>query len=233
MGSKQSSARVRNIIKAWLKATWGYNDFVSEEMPCGTQLDDITLCGVCAVNTIERQVFGDLLWVEEFALAYRASKFVEVVHRVLRLNGYTATINPPLNISRVLMDSTPGLIEQELSIKLRDRQHTPNPPTSGLPSEPSNDDFLNDVSSDAPDNVELDALTDNEATTNPEPVHQNFAWIEPNSDSGSGSGSDSGTSSSSGSVKRPKKRQRPGKSTVHTRTTLEAIRKGNFKIDDS
>ncbi|KAJ1299464.1 hypothetical protein OPQ81_002527 [Rhizoctonia solani] len=199
MGGQRSSARVRNVIKAWLKATWGYDDFVSEAMPCGTQLNDETSCGVCAANTIEVQVFEDQLWDKDFALAYRASKFVQVVYQVLCSNT-----------------------------------HTPNPPSSPLPtsvppSEYSNDDFHDGVSSDACQTVELDALTeeqtDNEASDNPEPVHQNhLVCIESDSDSSSGTSSES--------MKRPKKRQKPGKSAAHTRTVLEALRKGKFQIDN-
>ncbi|KAJ1306444.1 hypothetical protein OPQ81_007447 [Rhizoctonia solani] len=116
MGGQRSSARVRNIIKAWLKATWGYDKFVSEQMPCGTQLDDTTSCGVCAVNTIEKQVFEDPLWNEDLASAYRASKFMEIAHRVLHLIGSNSIIDSPLLILHILADLLALLIEQSLSI---------------------------------------------------------------------------------------------------------------------
>ncbi|KAJ1309502.1 hypothetical protein OPQ81_006277 [Rhizoctonia solani] len=122
----------------WLKATWGYDDFASEQMLCGTQLDDVTSCGVCAVNTIEGQVFGDRLWAEEFALAYQASKFVEVTHRVLHLNGSTAIIDPLNYLLNYGIGNT------------RPTLHRPpfQPPVS-LPV--LYDNFLDNVSSDAPE----------------------------------------------------------------------------------
>ncbi|KAJ1305545.1 hypothetical protein OPQ81_000549 [Rhizoctonia solani] len=235
MGGQRSSARVRNVIKAWLKATWGYDDFVSEAMPCGTQLNDETSCGVCAANTIEVQVFEDQLWDKDFALAYRASKFVQVVYQVLCSNESISLVSPPpLNISQLLAASITESIERGLLIDPNDQTHTPNPPSSPLPtsvppSEYSNDDFHDGVSSDACQTVELDALTeeqtDNEASDNPEPVHQNhLVCIESDSDSSSGTSSES--------MKRPKKRQKPGKSAAHTRTVLEALRKGKFQIDN-
>ncbi|KAJ1304148.1 hypothetical protein OPQ81_008548 [Rhizoctonia solani] len=137
-------------------------------------------------------------------------------------------------MSQLLAASIIESIEQGLFIDLNDWTHTPNPPSSPLPtsvppSEPSNNEFHDGVSSDAHQTVELDALTedqtDNEAPDNPGPVHRNhLACMESDSDSSSGTSSES--------MKRPKKRQKPGKSAAHTRTVLEALREGNFQIDN-
>ncbi|QRW21072.1 hypothetical protein RhiXN_06061 [Rhizoctonia solani] len=228
MGGSRSSARVRNIIKAWLKATWDYDSFACEQMPCGTQLDDASSCGVCAVNTIKRQVFEDPLWDEDLASAYRASKFVEIAHRVLHLNRSNSVIELPVPLSRILADSLAGSIEPG--------SPNPNPPSPHLAPAylSSDDDFFNRVSSDTDEKIELNALTladdqtDGEATDDPEPVHQNQALIGLGSDLDS----DPDSNSSSESLKRPKKRQKSGKSTAHTRTVLGAVRKGSFRIDD-
>ncbi|KAF8756364.1 methionyl-tRNA aminoacylation [Rhizoctonia solani] len=174
MGGQRSSARIRNIINAWLKATWGYDKFVSEQMPCGTQVDDATSCGVCAVNTIERQVFEDPLWDEGLASAYRASKFVEIAYRILVPNGSDSIINPPLPISRILANSLAGSIGQGLFIA--------EPPTSPHQASgylSSDDNFFDGFSSDVIENVEFNALnlsddqTDGDATDDPELVHRN------------------------------------------------------------
>ncbi|QRW16715.1 hypothetical protein RhiXN_00302 [Rhizoctonia solani] len=229
MGGQRSSARIRNIINAWLKATWGYDKFVSEQMPCGTQVDDATSCGVCAVNTIERQVFEDPLWDEGLASAYRASKFVEIAYRILVPNGSDSIINPPLPISRILANSLAGSIGQGLFIA--------EPPTSPHQASgylSSDDNFFDGFSSDVIENVEFNALnlsddqTDGDATDDPELVHRNQVLIR----SGLDSDSSSDSNSSSESLKRPRKRQKPGKSAAHTRTVLGAVREGNFQIDN-
>ncbi|QRW16719.1 hypothetical protein RhiXN_04721 [Rhizoctonia solani] len=65
------------IINAWLKATWGYDKFVSEQS-----------------HAVLKQVFEDPLWDEGLASAYRASKFVEIAYRILVPNGSDSIINP-------------------------------------------------------------------------------------------------------------------------------------------
>ncbi|QRW26520.1 hypothetical protein RhiXN_12181 [Rhizoctonia solani] len=203
MGGQRSSARIRNIINAWLKATWGYDKFVSEQMPCGTQVDDATSCGVCAVNTIERQVFEDPLWDEGLASAYRASKFVEIAYRILVPNGSDSIINPPLPISRILANSLAGSIGQGLFIA--------EPPTSphqasGYLSSDDNffDGFLQIARASKPG---FDTL-------------------------GIGLRLEFRLQLQLREFETPRKRQKPGKSAAHTRTVLGAVREGNFQIDN-
>ncbi|KAG8764094.1 hypothetical protein FRC11_005504 [Ceratobasidium sp. 423] len=236
MGGRKSSGHVRNTLKAWIKATWGYEDFMSEEMPSCTQVNDATSCGVCAINTIEVQVFEDRLWEEELAAAYRASKFIEVVHRVLHLNGAFNSIIAPVTIQSALTRPQNGSIDRDLlesqlistqQDNWSDMPSLPSspPPPSPLPSSapPSSiGEFSEYDASDAYNEAKSDHLGDDiieDASS-----HHESSPVE--SDSGSGS------DSSSKSMQRPKKRQKPGKSAAHTRAVLEAVHTGSFEIDE-
>ncbi|KAG8707407.1 hypothetical protein FRC11_007462, partial [Ceratobasidium sp. 423] len=225
MGGHQSSSRVRNILKAWLKATWGYEDFKSEEMPSCTQSNDTTSCGVCTINTIEVQIFGDKLWEEDLAAAYRASKFIEIAHRVLHMSGIYASSTPAFTIQDALNESQdkPTTTQHDNWPNVPDLPSSP-PPSSVPPSSPG--DLSECDLSGAPDVAKSDNSGSAPERQLPnELLYRNFLAIE--------SASDSSSCSSSKSTRRPKKRQKPGKSMAHTQVVMEAVHTGNFKIDET
>ncbi|EUC59875.1 hypothetical protein RSOL_328130 [Rhizoctonia solani AG-3 Rhs1AP] len=203
-------------------------------MPSCTQLSDTTSCGVCAINTIEAHVFGDKLWEEHLAPAYRASKFVEVAHRVLSINGVIDSNTPPLTIQHTLTEHQDGPIDQDSSTlqfvptQLDDELNTfdlpSSPPPSSVPPS-SNGDFSEYNISDANDDAKSDdSGEDTEDQTHNGPLRNKSSVMDSDLDSTSGS--------SSKSMQRPKKRQKPGKSIAHTRTALKTVHTGSFEVDE-